>query len=229
MQDLQSQVVTKYLARIICTSYWGDDPWWLDPPPATEELVTAIHPHRALQQPAPAKQQGGTFCKMNLDKAAGNWVYKSVNICRALQFLKCLAFQLRGTSLVWTETGQWKFSVVTYIWLTAKFAVTNWRDDEFLDQGGRLALTPWKKSMKQGNVFWFSQSLRIPEISKAPGGAPVASEGMPAPQHRTQAPSTLPASQQQALLGQGEGTGGALPLKTLINRDSTTRRLCAKG
>lgn len=34
-----------------------------------------------------------------------------------------------------------------YMWLTGKFAVTNWSGNEFLNQGGRLALTLWKKGM----------------------------------------------------------------------------------
>lgn len=60
MQDLQTPIITKYLDVILCTSYWRDDPEEVTPP-ATKELITAIYPHGALQQPATTKKQDSTF------------------------------------------------------------------------------------------------------------------------------------------------------------------------
>lgn len=147
MQDLQTQIITKYLDVILCTSYWRDDPRsWLHQPPKSWSLQYILTVPCNNQLPPNSKT--AYFCKMNLDKQ------------HEIEFVRVLIFTVLSNSFNFLHFSEEEPSLCElkqdsenslsgdrYIWLTGKSAVTNWSDTEFLDQGGRLALTLWKKGM----------------------------------------------------------------------------------
>lgn len=205
MQDLQTQIITKYLDVILCTSYQRDDPrsslqqllksWSL------QYILTAPCNNQLLPNSKTAH-----FCKMNLDKQHETKFVKMLIftvLSNSFNFLHCNEGEPFLCEL--KQDSENSFSGDRYIWLTGKFAVNNWSDNEFLNQGGRLALTQWKKGMQRRNVFFFSLSLRIPEISKGPARAPEPLEGKPCSSAFLPNPSILASFLPVGFTG---GTGG---------------------